>query len=102
MTKRICKWLEYEFTVYEPLEARRQKDGGVYIFAKFNLSGTWNALYIGETESFAERLPNHEKWDRAERMGATHIHLRVYYTEAMRKSVEKELINYYRPPLNDT
>ena len=101
MTNQTCVWKEHVFTIYEPTNACQQKDGGVYIFAGLNAQGLWRAFYIGETKSFAERLPGHEKWLDAVRMGTTHIHLKVVYTEIMRESVEKELIDYYKPPLNN-
>ncbi|MXZ12772.1 MAG: hypothetical protein F4Y78_01985 [Candidatus Dadabacteria bacterium] len=101
MTNLTWLWKEYEFIIYDPSHACEQETGGVYIFSGQDRQGIWRALYIGETWRFSDRLPGHEKWPSAVALGATHIHLKVFYTEAMRKSVEKELIDYYKPPLND-
>ena len=48
------------------------------------------------------RLQNHEKWEAALLMGATHIHARVEMQNAIRDTIEKQLIRFYRPKLNDT
>lgn len=71
----IVKWLNWEFEVYGPGTGWNEV-AGLYIFAGLNSAGEWVALYIGSTESLAERLPNHPRWPEAVRLGATHIHVR--------------------------
>jgi len=73
--------------------------GGNYIFAKDN-GPTWSAIYIGQTESFKDRLPSHDKLPCAQRNGFTHIHARANENEASRLKEEADLIANYRPPCN--
>lgn len=48
--------------------------GGVYCFTKRSIDaagkGSHDFLYIGETDSLADRIPNHEKWPCVRRHGA--------------------------------
>ena len=97
-----CAWSRYTFQVNDPKTAEWNDVGGVYIFARADESGAkWYAQYIGETQSFAERLPNHEEWPDAVRLGTTHIHTRTVQDTARRQSIEIELIRQFEPPLND-
>jgi hypothetical protein len=74
---------------------------GNYIFARTTSQG-WIACYIGETDSFKNRLPNHEKRPCAVGQGATHIHAHVNKGgQLARKAEEADLIPHYRPPCND-
>ena len=70
---------------------------GVYIFAA-PVDKLWRALYVGETTSFADRIPGHERWPQAQRMGATHVHVRA--EPFRRREIEEELIRAHTPPLN--
>lgn len=90
-------WNGIEFTSYEPDTAWNDV-GGVYIFVRPN-NGKWQALYVGQTDSFSRRLSNHEKWAAAARMGATHVHA-VSANEADRLAIEADLIGKFQPPLN--
>lgn len=94
-------WLNYEFLVFDPRNTRWENVGGLYIFAGLNRTrDAWLAYYVGQTSSFAQRLPGHEKWPAAARLGATHVHARVERLQANRLRIERELIDYYDPPLN--
>lgn len=93
------KWLSYEFTVYAP-NAPWNQVAGVYIFCGLNAQNQWHAVYIGQTDSFANRIPSHEQWAAAVRLGATHVHARGVSEAATRDAVERELIQAYQPPLN--
>jgi predicted GIY-YIG superfamily endonuclease len=76
---------------------------GVYIFAKFDrLSNTWQCIYIGETDSFGRRMPEHkqEKWPEALSWGAQAVLAAVVSNEWDRMALEKELINRYPTVLN--
>ncbi|SRR6266498_650429 len=73
---------------------------GVYIFCGINEQGQWSPLYIGQAESLAQRIPNHDRWRAAAQLGATHIHALVVPDEATRAEVEAELIRAYQPRLN--
>ena len=93
-------WLDHEFTVHEPSDDWPAASG-LYIFAgRDPIFSTWNPLYVGRAKAFARRLPNHERWQEAEMLGGTHIHLRVERLGASLIALEKELIEAYQPPLN--
>ena len=66
-------WLECEFEIYD-ITTLWSEVPGLYIFAGRNSEGQWFPLYVGQTESLAARLPNHEKMLEAVQLGATHIH----------------------------
>ncbi len=72
---------------------------GIYIFCGFASDG-WVAYYIGQTDDFKVRIPSHEVWPEAVRLGATHVHARVVQEQANRDSIEAELIRAFQPPLN--
>ncbi len=93
------RWLSYDFTVYTPT-ASWNDVAGVYIFTGVNNLNQWVALYVGQTDSFRNRIPSHEQWSPAVRRGATHIHAMVVPLAATRDIVEGELIRAYHPPLN--
>lgn len=88
-----------EFQV-EPHGAPWADVGGIYAFCKQTLQG-YEALYVGRTNSFKNRLPNHERWEEARRRGATHVLAVVSHSEADRVKIEGILIIEWRPPLND-
>ena len=90
-----------DFTVYG-FSTEWYEVGGVYIFAAPADGGNWHALYVGQTQSFAERLPGHEKHSAAVRAGATHIHALVESSAKVRASIEASIIRSYNPPLNST
>jgi len=93
-------WLTYPFVVYDPRNTTWNDVGGIYIFTGLNNSGRWVAVYIGKAQSFKARFANHEVWDEAARLGATHIHAMVVPLEANRVAIEAELIRAYQPQLN--
>jgi excinuclease UvrABC nuclease subunit len=93
------RWLSYDFTVYAPTKSWNDV-AGVYIFTGVNNLNQWVALYVGQTDSFRNRIPSHEQWNPAVRLGATHIHAMVVPLAATRDIVERELIQAYQPRLN--
>ena len=106
MTSRsTCRWpgqsgATYVFYIYSPDE-RMPTASGVYIFAGATDQTTWRAAYIGQTQNFAARIPNHEQLNCASRNGATHIHLLgVDGGENARLQVESDLLAAIKPPCN--
>ncbi len=93
-------WLTYDFLVYE-YSTTWNAVAGIYIFCGINQQGLWFPLYVGQAKSFAERVPGHERWREAVRLGATHIHARVVEQQATRDQIEAALIRAYQPALND-
>lgn len=72
---------------------------GLYIFA-YQSTSAWHALYVGQTDSFLSRLPNHDKLNEAVRRGATHIHAKIVGQQHQRDTWEKMLIQHLQPPMN--
>ncbi|MDB5348092.1 MAG: nuclease family protein [Schlesneria sp.] len=93
------QWLNDEKFVIHKMSDKWEDVGGVYIFAQFDRE-YWFADYVGETESFAEHLPNHERWPDAVRCGSTHVHTLVVDDKTSRRSLGEQLIQRYRPPMN--
>ena len=58
------RWATYEFEVLN-MDGLWKDVGGIYIFSgeKDNL---WRAYYIGSTDSFQARHPNHERLGRSQ------------------------------------
>ena len=94
-----ASWKGYEFEVCVPV-ADCNSVPGVYIFCGINAQNRWEALYLGQAQSFRDRFSSHEQWDSAARLGATHIHARVIRGENERDAVEPELIQACQPRLN--
>jgi len=96
----VALWLEYKFTIYSiETDWRGMTGRGVYIFVNHFLAP--KALYIGETRSFLDRLPDHEKWGMAIDLGMSQVHiLSVLGSKNDREYIEKRLIRHYKPPLN--
>ncbi len=103
-TPEVAKWPTsdgqmHEFGVYT-IDASWKKVGGVYIFTYAD-GQRWHPLYVGETEDFSVRLPAHERWQEAVRLGATHVHARSETQRAKREDLEQRLIRDHKPPLNE-
>lgn len=74
---------------------------GNYAFAYKKQDGNWHVLYFGQCDSFKNRLPAHERWDEAVRLGATHVLAHVNSGgEAARLAEEKDLIASHSPTMN--
>ena len=98
----------YRFRVYEASVDwdKVPEVGGVYVFAcRENQSGGWVPLYIGETEDFADRMPDHEKWSTLVEEGNftrsdVYIHVLDIQGKSQRKYIQDELIQEYYPRWN--
>ena len=80
-------------------EANWKQVPGLYIFAR-SAHGAWDPLYVGQTEDFCTRIPDHERWDEAARLGAVYVHAVVIRDAETRNRLEEALIRYLNPPLN--
>jgi excinuclease UvrABC nuclease subunit len=94
-----CTWLNHEFHV-DHHGAAWNDVPGIYIFCGINAQNQWAPLYIGQAESFAARLPTHERWQEATQLGATHVHAIVVPQANTRQALEAQLIQAYQPRLN--
>jgi hypothetical protein len=88
-----------EFTIYDANAAWRPA-AGVYIFAFAVDQVHWRALYVGQTENFRARIPNHERWAEASRLGATHVHALEVRRANIREIFEEALIKNLQPVMN--
>jgi hypothetical protein len=78
-----------------------QAVGGNYVFAKLLADSTYLPLYFGEAANLQSRIPTHEKWPEALRLGATHVLAHSTPAgEQARLSEERDVIQYWNPPLN--
>lgn len=85
-----------------PVDTSFKDEPGNYIFAEEVEPGRWRPVYIGQTESLADRLDNHPKEDCAVRNGATHIHAHTNPSgEEARRTEEQDLIAKWQPACND-
>jgi excinuclease UvrABC nuclease subunit len=97
----VATWSGYDFLVYDPHNTTWNDVSGIYIFTGLNLQvNRWVALYIGQADSFRNRIPWHEKWSPAVQLGATHVHAMVVEPEASRGEIERYLIGENQPSLN--
>jgi hypothetical protein len=70
-----------------------------YIMVRRELDGRRTALYIGQSGNLGERLPNHEKFAEARRLGANELHIHFLANSASdRFSIETDLRNGHNPP----
>ena len=78
---------------------------GVYIFCKPASNGNWDAVYVGETDNFNERLntalKSHQSWPSCARVGATHLSVLIIDGGKLaRCALETELRHSLNPPCN--
>ena len=83
------------------LGERAPRAAGVFIYAR-KRSGTWQALYIGESANLSARLAFNEIAADALLSGATDIHiLRMDADASERRDLADRLIVTNAPPLNE-
>lgn len=104
MPTDTCAWpmgqnQTLDFTIYGTNTSWNDK-AGLYIFA-YKSNQSWYAVYVGQTDSFQNRLTNHDRWDEGAQLGATHIHARTVGTQADRDRLEAALIGHLQPTLNE-
>jgi len=92
-------WSGYQFNVYHQNGDWNHKSG-IYIFCGVSPRNQWVALYIGQADSFRNRIPQHEQWNQAVQLGATHVHALVVEQGWQRDAIERLLIQNHQPHLN--
>lgn len=94
----------YIFEVYS-LDTSFNAIGAVYIFTKRTVNadgkGTHVLIYIGETDSLKQRIPNHEKWSCVKKNGANCICVHRDDDEDSRLTKETDLRAGNSTPCND-
>jgi len=74
---------------------------GNYAFVKQLANGNYLPLYFGQAEDLQSRLPCHERWAEAVRLGATEVQAHsTQGGELVRCAEERDLIQRWDPPLN--
>ena len=92
---------EYRYWIFR-IETGFKDEPGNYIYAKQTPSGQWTPVYIGETQSLRDRLPNHEKLPCVRRNGSTHVHVHLTSGgQQVRRAEESDLIRNWNTPCND-
>lgn len=91
---------EYMYNIF-PIDTNWNDVPGNYIFAKKSSPHEWQAVYIGETESFKERLPNHNELPCIRRNGGTHTHTHINRDSRARLDEEKDLLANNKTPCNE-
>lgn len=100
-----CNWTgasgtKYLYDIY-PIGTDWDDTPGNYVFAKRSTEpAKWDGIYIGETESFKDRLPHHNELPCINRNGATHIHIRTNNSETTRLAEERDLLANHTTPCN--
>lgn len=90
----------YLFSVYTKTNTTWHANAGIYMFASLNANQRWDVYYVGQCDSFADRIPFHERWDEAQRLGATHVLAVVVPLQANRDALEQHAIRDLQPTLN--
>ncbi len=94
----------YQFQIHQIGTAYFDRSG-VYMFLKRAANGAWDAVYIGETHSFAKRLYSdltlHHQWQSVRAHHATHIGtLFVPGGLTVRENIETDLRRAIATPCN--
>jgi hypothetical protein len=91
----------YKYVIVSIDHSNWKDEPGNYIFAKKTTSG-WDAIYIGQTESFKDRpMHGHPRTGCAKAHGGAHIHARVNSGgKAARIKEEADLVDRHNPPCN--
>ena len=94
----------YKFKVYL-IDTTFNAIGAVYIFTKrtedASGAGTHKLIYIGQTDSLADRIPNHAKWPCFRRKGANCICVHADDSEESRLGKEADLLAAHSTPCNE-
>jgi hypothetical protein len=94
--KRYCYWFLEDLTA-EGIQAV----AGNYAFAKQVANNNFVPLYFGESHNLQDRIPGHEVWEEALRLGATHVMAHTTPAgEDARCDEERDLIQRWNPPMN--
>ncbi len=99
-----CIWTglsgkKYEYSIYA-MDSNWNDVPGNYIFAKETPPNRWQAVYIGETESFKDRIPNHNELPCIRRNGGTHVHAHTNRDRQNRLDEEADLLANNHTPCN--
>lgn len=98
-----ASYTPYTFETY-PAGTAFNPVSAVYILCREVSPGSWEALYVGETQSLQQRLnsgvANHDGHRRADAAGMTHIAVLQVNGEAERLRIETDLRHGLDPVAN--
>ena len=102
---------DYTFTLYSP-DIKFYRIAGIYTFVicpekkdiqhPASIIQSYSLLYAGITNDFYARLRTHHKIQQAAALGMTHIGILRKSSGRKRKTIERDLLKTYNPPLNQT
>jgi hypothetical protein len=90
----------YWFVLYPHDDAMINAVAANYAFVKIHPNGQTDPLYFGITDDLSSRIPNHECWPEAQRLGVTHVMAHATPNALVRYTEERDLIAYWNPPMN--
>lgn len=103
MTEAIFKGASGRLYRFHVLRAQTPTlpEPALYAFARPGPGGrSWTPLFLSRTGNLADRLNGHERWDEAQRLGATHV-LALFEPERDNRAfAETDLLDALRPALN--
>jgi hypothetical protein len=74
---------------------------GNYAFVKQLPNGNFLPLYFGQAINLQDRIPTHDRWEDARRLGVTHMMAHTTQGgEQVRLDEERDLIQQWNPPMN--
>ena len=100
----------YQIAIY-PADTQFNRIAGIYIFLIIPQKDTshpapiiqqYSLLYSGITNNFRGRFNQHHKIEQAISLGMTHIGVLKVSSGHKRKKIEREILKYLNPPLNQT
>ena len=92
--------IRHRFWIYPRGTKFNEPCPGIYIYARETSPHKWIPIYIEQTENLNVRLTNHEQQECVDQNGATHIHVSIIADEKSRLSIEKDLIEQWKPVCN--
>jgi hypothetical protein len=94
--------LQYRYwQLHDCTAAAIQAVGGNYAFVKPLPDGKFVPVYFGVADDLRARIPGHERWAEAAKLGATFVMSHTTPAGAQaRIDEERDLIQYWNPPLN--
>lgn len=90
----------YQFSLY-PWGTPFTTVGGVYAVLRRDPDG-YAVIYVGQTGNLSERFDAHHRAACFDRHRKSHIAVLAEGSEQRRLTIEKDLINGYNPPCNQT
>ena len=102
--RRQCGWVgasgtAYLYDVYD-INTNWDDSGANYIFANLSSPIEWTPVYIGQTRSLRDRLPNDNELPCIRRNGGSHVHIHHNSSEQTRLAEEKDLLARHQTPCN--